>query len=50
VVPTHALQIEDGGGPDRRHLGKIEKFPYFGRGSSDFDKFGTMTQLDPLNR
>jgi len=35
VVPTHALQIQDGGG---RHLGKIEKLLYLSLGLSDFDK------------
>jgi len=36
VVPTHALQIQDGAQPPSWK--KIEKSPYLGRGSSDFDE------------
>jgi len=40
---------------DSRHLGKIEKSPYLGRGLSDFDEIWhndefLMTQFDPLDR
>jgi len=35
VVPTHALQIQDGGRPPSW---KIEKLLYLSRGSSDFDE------------
>ena len=47
VVPTHALQIKDGGRPPSW---KNRKSLYLGRGLADLMKFGMLMQFEPLDR
>jgi len=47
VKISKKLEIQDGGG---RHLEKIEKSSYLGRGLTDFDEIWHGTQFGSLER